>query len=51
MEWIIGIVLVALVLYLLGRAKGAPDPAPTCAGKDRASYQWSVKLPATNWRG
>jgi hypothetical protein len=27
MEWAIGIIIVVLVLYALGRAKGAPDPA------------------------
>src|SRR5436190_19156248 len=27
MEWIIGIVVLVVVLYLIGRAKGAPDPA------------------------
>jgi hypothetical protein len=27
MEWVIGIIVVVVVLYAIGRAKGAPDPA------------------------
>lgn len=39
MEWVIGIIVVAVVLYLLGRAKGAPDPATQSEASIHARLQ------------
>ena len=39
MEWVIGIIVVAVVLYLLGRAKGPPAPATQSEASIHARLQ------------